>query len=88
MYINIQFQYDIVSMVKQFVCVCVCVHGVGGFYSCCSSFLDEKTFISYVPIRDVQQRRPLFTDVSVTLVAYRHDIKRGSSTPWLFQDLR
>ena len=38
------------------------------------------------PNRDVEQHS-LFTDVCVTLVAYRHDVKRGSSAPWLFQDL-
>ena len=36
----------------------------------------------------VSQLRSLFTDVCMTLVAYRHDVKRESSAPWLFQDLR
>ena len=45
------------------------------------------------PSRDVEQRRhqPLTFFVYwrfVTLLAYRHDVKRGSTVPWLFQDLR
>ena len=35
---------------------------------------------------DVCQKLFLLTDVCVTLVAYRHDIKRGRSASWLFQD--
>ena len=37
---------------------------------------------------DVSQRRCLLTDVCVTLVTYRHDVKRGSAASWLFQALR
>ena len=40
---------------------------------------------------DQRQRQPkyyLCTDVCVTLVTYRHDVKHGSSASWLFQDLR
>ena len=41
---------------------------------------------------DVSQLRHLFTDVCVTLVTYRHDVKCGSSVSWHFycnrQDLR
>ena len=36
----------------------------------------------------VSQLRSLFTGICVTLVAYHHDVMRGSSAPWLFQDLR
>ena len=38
--------------------------------------------------RAVAQFSYLFTDVCVTLVPYRHDVKRGSSAPWLFKELR
>ena len=37
---------------------------------------------------NVSQWRSLFTDVCVTLVAYRHGIKRGSAASWLLHDLR
>ena len=37
---------------------------------------------------DASQQRSLFTDVCVILVAYRHDVKHGSSASRLFQDLR
>ena len=37
---------------------------------------------------NVSQLRSLFTDVCVTSVTYCLDVKGGSSTCWLFRDLR
>ena len=66
------------------------------WHSCCSSFLNEK----HLPYQScdlyhafrwsnvsVSQLCYLFTNVWVTLVRYRHDIKHGSSTSWWFQIL-
>ena len=58
-------------------------------------FLDAKhlpvMWLKPRPEAEKRRRLPitfLFTDVCVTLVAYRHDVKRGSSASWLFQDPR
>ena len=37
---------------------------------------------------NVSQKRSLFTGACVTLVAYRHDVKRRSSASWLLHDFR
>ena len=55
-----------------------------------------KTFTSHVilaaPLNVVTStsvnKNSLFTDVCVTLVAYRHVVKRRSAASWLLQDLR